>query len=268
MKKYNNYTGNDLTFVICAYKECKYLEEAIKCLVNQTVKANILISTSTPNEHINKLANKYNIEVRINEDGGQIKDYNFAMRQPNTPLVMLAHQDELLEINFVEKVLNELNYAKDPIIAFTNYMEMHNDVVDKKPSTIVKIKRIMLIPFKLKCLRGTAFGKWLIQCMGNPITHPSVVCVMDKMPEEIFREKFKASMDWDLWERLSKKKGSFVYLKDILLYHRMNDDNQTVVLLNTSNARYEDEYDIFCRFWPKPIAKLIMIFYKKAANYY
>ena len=31
---------------------------------------------------------------------------------------------------------------------------------------------------------------------------------------------------------------------------------------------YEDEYEIFCRFWPKPIAKLIMKFYSRAAKFY
>ena len=28
MKQYNNYTADDFTFVVCAYQECEYLEEA------------------------------------------------------------------------------------------------------------------------------------------------------------------------------------------------------------------------------------------------
>ncbi len=67
-----------------------------------------------------------------------------------------------------------------------------------------------------------------------------------EIPEVCFRERYKASMDWDLWERLSRQKGTFVSIKDVLLYHRMNEENQTVQLLKTSNARYDDEYDIFC----------------------
>ena len=62
--------------------------------------------------------------------------------------------------------------------------------------------------------------------------------------------------------------GRFVYVKDVLLYHRMNDLNQTAKLLKTTNARYNDEFDIFCRFWPKWIARLIMKFYSGAAKYY
>ena len=268
MKQYNNFKGEDLTFVVCAYKECEYLEECITSLVNQTVKANIIISTSTPNDYITGIAGKYKLEVRVNPNGGQINDYNFAMKQPETELVMMMHQDEVLVDSFVERVLFELNHVKRPIIAFTNYLEMHNDVVDKKPSIMVRIKRILLLPLLVRDLSETWMGKRGIQLLGNPITHPTVVCVKKEMPEEIFREKYKASMDWDLWERLSKQEGSFVYAKDVLMYHRMNDENQTVKLLNTTNARYEDEYEIFCRFWPKPIAKFIMKFYSKAANFY
>ena len=268
MKQYNQFTGNDFTFVVCAYKECEYLEESICSLVNQTVKANILISTSTPNDYVQGVADKYGIEIRVNPDGGQIKDYNFAMKQAPTELVMLMHQDEVLVKTFVERVLYELNRTQRPIVAFTNYLEMHNDIVDEKPSAMVRIKRIMLFPLCARCLSGTWIGKRGIQLLGNPITHPTVVCVKKEMPDEVFIEKYKATMDWDLWERLSKQKGNFVYVKDVLLYHRMNDENQTVKLLNTTNARYEEEYEIFCRFWPKPIARVIMKFYSGASKFY
>lgn len=268
MKYYNNFSSKDLTLVVCAYKECRYLEESIKAIVNQTQKPEILISTSTPNDYISGIANKYGIEIRVNKDPGQIKDYNFAMKQADTKLVMLAHQDEILLNTFVEESLNALNKAKDPIISFTDYIEMHNDVVDTKQSSMVRIKKALMWPAKIRLLRGTYIGKRLLLCMGDPITHPSVICVNEKMPDVVFREEYKAAMDWDLWERLSKEKGTFVYVNKILLQHRMNDENQTAVLLRTTNDRYNNEYDIFCRFWIKPIAKLLMHFYSRAYKNY
>ncbi|SFO34955.1 Glycosyl transferase family 2 [Pseudobutyrivibrio sp. JW11] len=264
MKRYNNYTGDDLTLVICSYKECEYLEESVESIVNQTVKPKILISTSTPNEYIKNIAEKYKIEVRINPNGGQINDYNFAMKQADTELVMLAHQDEILKETFVEKSLEALNMANDPIISFTDYIEIHNDIVDEKQSSMIKIKKFLLWPTKIKWLINKRLGKRLTLCFGDPITHPSVICVKSKMPKQLFREEYKASMDWDLWERLSQEKGSFVYVDHILLYHRMNDMNQTALLLKTSNERYENEFDIFCRFWPKWFARILMKFYSKA----
>ena len=56
---------NDHTFAICAYKESPYLEECILSLKNQTVKSNIIMATSTPNEWIQGLAEKYEIQVKV-----------------------------------------------------------------------------------------------------------------------------------------------------------------------------------------------------------
>lgn len=268
MTKGNHYSGTDLTIVICAYKECASLEACIKAIIGQTVKTKVKISTSTPNEFIQGLADKYKLEVCINQDGGHVKDYNFAMKQIHTKLGMLAHQDDLLHPKFVEKNLQCLNRAKQPILAFSNYLEMHDDIVDSKPSTMIRIKRLLTWPVRLPGLQRTVFVKRLLQCFGNPITHPSVVCVMKEMPEVCFDEKYKSSMDWDLWERLSRKKGEFVYVKDVLLYHRMSKENATAVLLGTSNVRYEEEFEIMCRFWPRWIARFIMAFYAKSAKYY
>ena len=49
------------TFAICAYKESPYLEECIKSLKSQTVKSNIIIVTSTPNQFISDLSEKYHL---------------------------------------------------------------------------------------------------------------------------------------------------------------------------------------------------------------
>ena len=71
---------NDHTFAICAYKESPYLEECILSLKNQTVKSNIIMATSTPNEWIQGLAEKYEIPLYINTgEGGIAQDWNFAL---------------------------------------------------------------------------------------------------------------------------------------------------------------------------------------------
>ena len=244
------------------------MEECIKSIMRQTARPRILISTSTPNSHILSLADKYSIKVCVNPEGGQINDYNFAMKLGDTPLIMLMHQDEVLHPSFVRNVLSELNYNRDPIIAFTDYIEMHDDKVDVRASVMVWIKRIMLLPMCVKPLARKGHFKRFIQLFGNPITHPTVVCVRKKMPSKCFREEYKASMDWDLWERLSKERGSFLYVPKVLLYHRMNDDNQSSKLFKGLNPRYMEELEIFNRFWPKAVSRMIMILYSKAEKYY
>ena len=58
MEEFKNHT-----FVICAYKESKYLEECIESLEKQIVKSNIIMCTSTPNDYIKNMAQKYNIPL-------------------------------------------------------------------------------------------------------------------------------------------------------------------------------------------------------------
>ena len=70
----------DHTFAVCAYKESPYLEECIKSLKSQTIKSNILIATSTPNDYIKGIADKYEIPYYINEgEGGITQDWNLLI---------------------------------------------------------------------------------------------------------------------------------------------------------------------------------------------
>ena len=65
------------TFAICAYKESSYLEDCIKSVLKQKVKSNILIATSTPNEHIKGLAEKYGLPLYINEVLTSLNEIDF-----------------------------------------------------------------------------------------------------------------------------------------------------------------------------------------------
>lgn len=262
------YSGNDITIVICAYKECEYLGEAVKSAVNQAVPVNVVISTSTPNDYIKGIATQYNLPVWVNTDGGHAKDYNFAIKQTPTDICIMFHQDDVYSEDFVKKSLEALNTAKDPIIAFTNYKEIHDGEIDKKDTALVKIKRILLIPINSKKLRGTVFGKRLILRFGDPICHPSTIYVKNKMPEEVFRDRFISAMDWDFFERVSKTPGEFVYVKDVLFFHRMHKETATTKVLENTNNRYTEEIEIFNRFWPMWIAKIIKHFYSKSNKYY
>ena len=68
------------TFVVLAYKESKYLEECIKSVLNQSLKTNVVIATSTPNDYIYDMAKKYNLDVIVNENSKGIGyDFDFAV---------------------------------------------------------------------------------------------------------------------------------------------------------------------------------------------
>lgn len=52
--------NNIHTFVVLAYKESKYLEDCIKSVINQSVKTNVVIATTTDNGFIRNLAKNIN----------------------------------------------------------------------------------------------------------------------------------------------------------------------------------------------------------------
>lgn len=265
------YSSKDLTIVICAYKECEFLEECIRSVLAQTMPVRVLISTSTPNEFISSLANKYNIEVRVNPDGGHAHDYNFALEQAQTPLCAMAHQDDLIAPDFVEKSLQTLNRAKNPLLCFTNYAEIREGKIVKS-NTMLRVKRLLLWPAVLHLAENSVWQKRLLLRFGNPICHPTVTYVMDKLPEIRFQQQYKSDLDWDLWERMSRQKGSFAYCSKILLYHRMHKDQATATILENAagheSARGREDVEMLRRFWPGWIVKLLIREYSKSENFY
>ena len=107
----------DHNWMVCAYGESEYLEECLGSLLGQRVKSRVRICTSTPNEHILGIAEKYGIEVLVNRgEGGISGDWNFALESGESELVTLAHQDDLYEESYVEEMLARMNRAKEPIL--------------------------------------------------------------------------------------------------------------------------------------------------------
>ena len=253
------------TFVICAYKESEYLEECIQSIMNQKTPSEVLMITSTPNSHITNLASKYNVNLIVNEgEGGIVQDWTFGYNQANTPYITIAHQDDVYTPDFSSEAVKRLEASKNPLIAFTDYGELRDGVyIDK--NRLLKVKRLMLSPLKLKMFENSKFVRRRILSLGNPICCPSVTFVRDSMPEKIFNVKYRACEDWEAWEHLSKLSGGYVYLDRILMYHRIHEESETSNIIG-DNVRTLEDYDMYCKFWPQWIAKILIKFYSKAQD--
>lgn len=254
MDRFDNHT-----FVVCAYKESEFLDECVKSLVNQTLKSNILIATSTPNDHIKNVAEKYNIELHINpESNGIGPDWNFAVSQSKTDFVTLAHQDDVYDKYYVEKMVENIEKYDDIIMIFTNHKEIRNGKIAKKNINL-KIKSIMVLPLKLS--NKSSFTKKMLLYFGNPISCPSVTLNTKILGKKPYREDMFSNIDWGTWIDFIKIKGRFIYEKTLLTYHRVHSNSETSRLIN-NKKRIKEDYEMFCRIWPKPIARFIMFFYK------
>lgn len=253
------------TYVVLAYKESAYLEECIKSVMNQKYPSKVVIATSTPNEYIQALADKYSLEVVVNPNPGKGigYDFDFAISCGKTKLTTVAHQDDIYDYDYADKIVKAYQKYPDSLIVFSDYYEIR-DVGKVTSNTNLKIKRILLLPMRIRCLAKTKFGKRLSLRFGNAISCPAVTFVKDNIKTaDIFKCDFVCDVDWYAWEKLSLKKGRFTFVKDLLMGHRVHEESTTTEIIN-ERVRTKEDFVMFQKFWPKPISKFINKFYVKA----
>lgn len=255
------YSTADHTFSVCAYKESPYLEECLLSLMNQSVKSKVIVCTSTPNDSIKRLAEKYNLELFVNgAEPGIASDWNYAYSMGRTKLVTICHQDDVYHEDYLECVLHCLNKARRPLIAFTDYSEIRGDTIVKSNKNLL-IKRGLLIMVRL--FKSWMFAKRLSLAFGDPICCPSVTFVKPALQEPIFHEGFRSDLDWDAWERISRMKGAFVYCARKVISHRIHEDSETSNVLS-ENKRTQEDYIMFQRFWGRRIAGMLTKIYSSS----
>ncbi len=246
------FTAAGHTWLVCAYKESPYLEECIRSLLNQSVKSRILISTSTPNAHIEGAARKYGLEVIVNGgEPGIGTDWNFALAYGETELLTIAHQDDVYEPEYTEEMLARMNRARDPILFAANYAELRGreKVTENR---LLRIKHLLILP--LRMFPRWRFARRLSLAFGCPICCPSITYRKSIMKEEAFSREFRCDLDWDMEERLSRRKGTFVYSPKALMCHRIHGESATTELIG-ERLRTKEDYRMMRRFWPDWIAK-------------
>lgn len=250
------------TFVVLAYKESKYLEECIQSVVNQIYKSKVVIVTTTDNDFIRLLAKKYKLEVVVGKHTNIGGDFDFAVHVGKTPLVTVAHQDDIYDYDYAKTMVEAYQKYQDSTIIFTDYYEIRRD--KKVYSNLnLKIKRILLFPLRLKYLSRFSFVKRWVLRFGNSICCPAVTFVTDNCPKDIFLSDYKCDVDWFAWEKLSKLKGRFIYNKNKLMGHRISESSTTTDIIN-NGIRTKEDYEIYCKFWPKWVAKTINKLYKSS----
>ena len=248
------------TFAICAYKESPYLEECVQSLKNQKYLSKIIMVTSTPNDYIEKICQQYEVPLYVNTgEGGIVQDWNFAYKSSDTEYVTIAHQDDVYFSEYAINILESIHKVNQPLIAFTDYGELREGQVVSN-NKILKIKRLMLLPLKNKKMQESKFMRRRILSFGCPICCPSVTFVKKNLPETVFEKGYRSDEDWQAWENISRRKGSFVYVDKILMAHRIHEESETSIILG-DNARSQEDYEMFCKFWPRPIAKFLTKLY-------
>lgn len=264
-----NYLPKDHTFVICTYKESRFLENCILSLTNQSIKTNIILATSTPNEYVLALANKYQIPVFINtygvEHGSDIAtDWNFALSKVKTSLATIAHQDDLYKENYTKEILEAANKCDRPLIVFSDYSEVRDntEITDNK---LLKIKRTLLTPLKHQRNWKSVFWRRRALSIGNVICCPAVTYCLPNVTQPIFTKGFKSNIDWEAWEKLSRLNGEFAFVNEVLMSHRIHEDSTTTEVI-ADEGRGGEDLAMFRKFWPNWISNIIECKYKTSED--
>ncbi|MFD1630246.1 glycosyltransferase family A protein [Pseudopedobacter beijingensis] len=252
------------SFVIPAYGSSPYLEKCIESLMQQTKKSKILITTSTPSDFLKDIANNYQLELIINPTPSSIgNDWNFALGVTDTKYVTIAHQDDIYGPQYTERLLKKINAAKNKnvLIAFTGYWDLIDNQI-RKNSLNAWIKKLLLTPFIISETITSKHLKKTILLFGNPICCPSVTFNKENISNFKFSTTYSCTLDWFAWYQLAKQTGSFLYINQQLVQHRIHRESETTNQI-TNGKRAIEEYLFFEQIWGKHIAGVLSRFYSK-----
>lgn len=255
------------TFAICAYKESPYLEACIRSLKRQTVKSEVICTTSTPGPYLTRLTEKYGIPLYVREGESDIQeDWNFAIEKANGQFVTIAHQDDMYGRHYTEELQNAFRRWPDMTVFMT-------DAVTVKQGKLVRfglkefVKKALRLPLRLHSMADREIIKKGALKLGNPVVCPSCTYRKNYLPDPIFHSECRYALDWDCMTDLAKWPGRFICVEKPLMFYRVHEGATTKACIE-NHQREREERQMFEKFWPRPVVEVLMHFYKKAYQEY
>lgn len=255
------------TFAVCAYKDSPYLETCIRSLKRQSVPTNIILCTSTPSDYIRDMAGRFELPLFVREGESDIQDdWNFACEKAKTRLVTIAHQDDCYHKDYVKYVQDCWARYPDTTVFTTDCAILKNGEF-QKPGLVQFVKSVLRLPLRLHGLADRSWLKKSALIFGNPIICPS--CTYDKnaLGEPLFDSPFKFALDWDTMWKFAQRPGRFICVERPLIHYRIHEAATTKACIE-DQRRSRDEIAMFEKIWPKPVVKVLMVFYRKAYSAY
>lgn len=258
---------NQHTFAISAYKDSPYLEACIRSLKKQTVPTDIILCTSTPSGYISGLASKYGIPVYVRDGVSGIQDdWNYAYHMADSRLVTIAHQDDMYHRDYVKILLEQFQRYPDMTMFTSNYVNVKDGKL-KNHDVELLIKRILRLPLRFPVLNHLGPVKKSVLMFGNPIGCPACTYHKAALGEPLFTSPYKFALDWDTTLKLAGLPGRFICVERPLLYYRIHEGATTRECI-MDQSRLREETEMFGKFWPGPVVRLLIHYYRKAYAFY
>jgi glycosyltransferase involved in cell wall biosynthesis len=244
------------SFVVPAYGFSPHLAECLASLRAQTLAiSEVVVVTSTPTPELHALVDSLGLPLFVHEGRGIAQDWNAALDHASGDWVTLAHQDDVYHPGFCEHTLQGLAHAEDALIAFTDYEEL-TPSGPRERSTLLKIKRVLLeLGFLGRSVVRTRLARTNALRFGCAIPCPAVTMRRDAHVR--FDPTFGVNLDWAAWLDLCERPGSFVWVREVLMAHRIHGESETTQAI-AAGRRADEDARLLRRLWPAWIARMIV----------
>jgi len=201
-----------VTVVIPCYNQAKYLKDAIKSVMAQTVKCKIIVVNDGSTDDTNSIAEKYDVVYIEQPNKGLSAARNAGIKAAKTHYVLPLDADDKLHGTMVEKCLKEIPYYD---IVSANQRQFQNSnalvVFPERPT-----HESFLQGNQLHCT--AIFKKEMWKALGG------------------YDENMKFGYeDWDFWVRATKHGYSVKTIQDYLFFYRKHGNS----MINDAHARHK-----------------------------
>lgn len=251
------------TFVVPAYGFSPHLAECLNSLRSQRLQSEIFVSTSTLCSEVEKICDDFGVKVHVHSPNRGIgNDWNQAVRLSSTPYVTLAHQDDVYYPGFSEETLRAIKIHGKVALAFTNYEEITSCGTRSKNRLLMIKQALLRTSFLGRNALLSKVSKRNVLRFACPIPCPAVTINTSIYPVH-FNENLHVNLDWDAWLRAADKPGAFVWIRKILMGHRIHESSETSAAISDGRRANED-YMLLKQLWPDFMAKKIVDSYDVA----
>lgn len=270
-------------FVICAFGKSPYLENCIRSLLRQTVPSEIYIATSTPSEHIRRLARKYGLPLWVRQgESGIREDWLFAWREggKRKRLITIAHQDDCYCRDYAKTVLAMYERYPDMTLFCSDYVTLKTRESRMADGTyypvqtricagdlVRLVKKLLRLPLRFRFYANRTWVKKSALIFGNSICCPSCTYNYSLIGDHMFDSGYSFALDWENLLSLAERPGRFVCVEEPLIAYRVHSGAATKKCIE-DHRREADEASMFRRLWPDWMASLLMRFYKQSYKAY
>lgn len=247
----------DHSFVIPAYGCSPHLANCIESLQSQTAGGSeIILSTSTPSDALNRVAERFGVPVRTHGPNGGIgRDWNAARACATRSWVTIAHQDDVYLPDFVARTMEAVSRSPDASLVLTGYAELLDTTVRER-TLMLRIKSLLLeFGYFGRSSVSRTGAKLRLLRFGCPIACPSVT-LGPSLSGLQFREDLRVDLDWEAWIRAARAPGAFCYVRERLMLHRIHEASETTAGVR-DGVRAREDVEMFGSLWPAPLAALI-----------